>query len=89
MEAVIAWFIANSGVLTAILGALLTLASLITGLTSTPKDDEWVRKIASFLSFLQPSDAEGTVKPPLTSPGALIEARPASDDGAGPGFKQL
>ena len=52
----------------AIVAALLPLASLITGLTKTPKDDAVLAKILPFLSFLQPKDAPGTLKLPLTKP---------------------
>jgi hypothetical protein len=65
---VFTFFTENWQVLGAIVGALLTLASLITALTDTPKDDEWVRKIAGWLSFLQPRSSVGTVKAPLTAP---------------------
>lgn len=52
----------------AVLGALIPLASLIVGLTDTPKDDAVLAKILPFLSFLQPKDAAGTLKLPLTKP---------------------
>lgn len=56
------------GELLTALGALLSLASVITGLTPSPKDDEVVRKIIAFLSFLTPRDASGTFKPPFKPP---------------------
>jgi len=45
--------------------AALTLASAITKLTPSPKDDAVVMKIIAWLSFLQPKGA-GSVKLPLT-----------------------
>jgi hypothetical protein len=51
----------------AALSALLVAASLITKLTPTPKDDEIVRKLLAFLSFVQPRGVSG-VKAPLSPP---------------------
>jgi hypothetical protein len=62
-----AYLLENYDTLLAVLGALLTAASLVTKLTPTPKDDEVVRKILAFLSFLQPRGA-GLLKVPGTPP---------------------
>lgn len=69
------YLLANYDTILAALGALLTAASLITRLTPTPKDDEVVRKILSFLSFLQPKGAEGLLKVPGTAarPGVFVD----------------
>ena len=57
------WLTSNWQLLVSVLFALLTLASLITKFTKTPKDDEIVRKIISWLSFLQPSGLGGLKLP--------------------------
>lgn len=49
-----------------IIGAALGLASMITALTPTPKDDAVVHKILDFFSVLKPFTAKGTLKLPLT-----------------------
>lgn len=49
-------------------GILWSAASFIVGLTPTPKDDAFLAKIAPFVSFLQPKDAPGTLKRPLSKP---------------------
>lgn len=61
------WFTEHWDMLVGIIFSALTLASAITKLTPTPKDDEWVRRIISWLSFLQPKGA-GSLKLPLTKP---------------------
>lgn len=50
----------------AVVGALIPLATVITGLTPTPKDDAVLAKILPFLSVVTPKDAPGTFKLPLT-----------------------
>ncbi len=69
MANVVAWLVAHWQELAAALGALLTLASIVTAFTATPKDDAVVAKIVAWLSFLQPRTSEGTLKVPGTSPG--------------------
>lgn len=52
-----------------LLPALYTLLSVIVGITETPKDDAILKVVRDLLirfSFLQPSDAEGTMKVPGT-----------------------
>ena len=44
---------------------LVAAASIITGLTPSPKDDEILKKIVAALSFLKPKDADGTFKVPF------------------------
>lgn len=59
--------------LTTIVGILMAVASLVTGLTDTPKDDSVLAKVRSFLALvglLQPKDSPGTVKAPLTKPSS-------------------
>lgn len=67
MSDVIAFLVAHGADLLTILGLLVAVATAVTRLTPSPKDDEVVRKIAAFLSFLQPKDVGG-VKAPLTPP---------------------
>lgn len=65
MAAVLAFLTAHG---VAILTALVTVASLITGMTNTPKDDSVVATIRNFLSrfgLLTYADAPGSVKLPL------------------------
>lgn len=62
-----AWILLNYDTVLAAIGALLTAASLITKLTPTPKDDEFVLKLLAWFSFLQPRGA-GTLKAPGTTP---------------------
>lgn len=68
MASVVQWIVANWATLVGILTGLLSLASLVTALTPTPKDDEVVRKVMAFLSFLQPRTSPGVLKPPMTQP---------------------
>lgn len=68
---VITWIVAHWPELVGVLGALLSVASFVVALTPSPKDDEVVRKIMAFLSFLQPKNAPGTVKAPLSRPAEV------------------
>lgn len=86
MSQVVAWVVAHWAEIAGVIAALLTLASIVTALTPTPKDDEVVRKIASFLSFLQPRTSAGTLKPPFRSPAP--EVAPAAQPPAVP-FSRL
>lgn len=74
MADLVAFVLSNADTLLAVLGALLTLASLVTALTPSPKDDEVVRKLVAFFSFLQPHDSVGTVKAPLRAPAPRVDA---------------
>jgi hypothetical protein len=65
MEYDMSFILENYDTILAAVGALLTAASLVTKLTPTPKDDEVVRKVLAFLSFLQPKGA-GLLKVPGT-----------------------
>ena len=69
------FLLANYDTILGAIGALLTAASLITRLTPSPKDDEWVRKIISALSFLQPRGSDTTLKLPGTAakPGVFVD----------------
>lgn len=61
----IQWIAEHGSTLIEITGALVGVASLITGLTKTPKDDKVVAKIQSFLSklsVLTHKDEDGTFK---------------------------
>jgi len=67
---VISWITSNWGSIVAVVSGLVTVASVVTALTPTPKDDAalaWIRKILDFLSVLKPKTASGTLKVPLTS----------------------
>lgn len=64
------WFIEHLDEIGAALASLLALASVITGLTPTPKDDDVLRKIREVLhriGILRHSDEPGTIKPPGAS----------------------
>ena len=63
------WILENLATITAIATAAMTLASLIVGLTPTPKDDAVLKTVRQFLirlSILKPSDVQGIFKAPLT-----------------------
>lgn len=78
---VVTFVLSNWDLILAVLSALLTVASLVTKFTASPKDDEVVRKIIAFLSFLQPKDAPGTVKLPGTKPALTTPSEEAEDKG--------
>ena len=61
------WLMDHTSDIVNILLSVLALASLVTGLTSTPKDDKLVSKIRLWvkrLSVLTHKDAPGTFKLP-------------------------
>lgn len=63
------WILENLATITAIVTAAMTLASLIVGLTPTPKDDAALKTVRQFLvrlSILNPSDVRGLFKTPLS-----------------------
>jgi hypothetical protein len=63
------WILENLATITAIVTAAMTLASLIVGLTPTPKDDAALKTVRQFLirlSILNPSDVRGLFKAPLS-----------------------
>lgn len=69
--AIIQWIISNYEVILTALGGLVSVASIITGLTSTKSDDKVVGVIKKFLghvSVLTHADAAGTLKAPFASP---------------------
>jgi len=66
---IVTWILAHLPEIAAIVGALLSIASVVTALTKTTKDDAvvaWLRKALEFVSVLAPKDAPGTLKAPLT-----------------------
>lgn len=73
------WITENWQSMLGILMGALTLASAITKLTPTPKDDEVVRKIIAWLSFLQPRGA-GSIKLPGTAPAETRFQNLRNDD---------
>lgn len=61
------WIMENWGTLVSIVGGLIAVASMIVGLTPTPKDDAVLKTVRDFLiriSILKPSDSPGTFKAP-------------------------
>lgn len=71
MNDVYVWVLAHSAELATGLGLVMGLASLITGLTPTPKDDAVVAKVRDFLhrvGVLRYSDEPGSVKLPGQGP---------------------
>lgn len=58
------WLIENWDVLVGLVGGVLALATGITKLTPSPKDDEVVKKIVGFFSMLEHVDVGG-LKAPL------------------------
>ena len=72
MSAAIAWLVANWGLIIEALAALVAAASVITGLTETPKDDNvvsWIRKALGWVSAVTHKDAPGTYSAPFAQPG--------------------
>lgn len=82
MANVVAWVVAHWSQIAAAISAALVLASVITAFTPTPKDDEVVRKIASWLSFLQPRTSAGTLKFPGTAAAPEVPSAPSAPFGA-------
>lgn len=85
--AAVSWIAANLGSIGAIVGGLLSVASLITALTPGKKDDNVVKSIAGFLSFLTHKNTTGTLKVPGTKAPVpedepLVTSR-TEDDGKG------
>jgi len=69
MTEIIAWLVAHWAEIAAVAGGLLALASVVTGLTKTTKDDAvvaWIRKAFEFISIVAPKDAPGSLKAPGT-----------------------
>lgn len=64
---VVSWLGENWPVLVEVVGGLLGVATLVTGLTKTPKDDAVVAKLQGWLgrlSVVTHKDAPGTLKVP-------------------------
>ena len=57
------WIVANWDVLVGLVGGVLALATGITKLTPSPKDDEVVKKIVGFFSILEHADVGGAKLP--------------------------
>lgn len=69
MTEAIRWAIENWATCLVIVGGLLSVASTITALTETPKDDAVVSRIKAIfdrISVLTHKDGAGTLKVPLT-----------------------
>lgn len=64
------WIASNWGSVAGIIMGLLTVASMVTRLTPSEKDDKVVAKIMAFLSFLQPKGRGSVFKPPMSRPEA-------------------
>ena len=73
------WVSEHWGSIVSILMGVLSVASGITKLTPSPKDDAVIAKLIAWLSFLQPRGA-GLLKIPLTTPREAT----SSDSGDGP-----
>ncbi len=72
------WLVENWEELGLIVSGVLSVASVVTKLTPTPKDDELLRQLLAWLSFLQPRGA-GILKMPMTP-----SASPGCGDCSGP-----
>lgn len=82
------WLTEHWEMISSVLGVLVTIASIITGLTDTPLDNtvvDVIKKILAQISFAQPRNAEGSIKLPGTSPGKLLGTA-AKDEGENGGF---
>lgn len=69
------WIVDNLALIGQIAAAVLALASVITALTPTPKDDSvvaWIQALLGRLGVLTHRDAPGTLKAPLRSAAAPI-----------------
>ncbi len=70
VTSILGWLVAHVGDLLEIAGAVVGVASLVTGLTASPKDDSivaTVRGVLDRLSILVHHDAVGTLKVPGTA----------------------
>lgn len=67
MNATVQFLVEHTDEMIYIVGGLLSVASVITGLTPTPDDDAVVHKLIDWFSFLKPKTADGTLKLPFTS----------------------
>lgn len=63
------WLMEHYQELLGVAFAALTVASAVTKLTPTPKDDEVVKKLLGWLSFLNPKGVAG-LKLPMSAPKA-------------------
>jgi hypothetical protein len=59
------WILANWEHISLLVIGILNVASLYTGLTPDPKDDEYVKKLIAWFSFVKPVNAPGSVKLPF------------------------
>ena len=69
---VVSWLGSNWPVLVEITGGLLAVASVVTGLTNTPKDDAFVAKLQGWLgrlSVVTHKDAPNSLKAPGSKAG--------------------
>lgn len=68
MTTLFAWFVSNWATIAQIAGGLLGVGSLVTGLTPSPKDDEFIGKarkiVGKVVSLTTFADAPGTFKLP-------------------------
>jgi len=84
----IAWITANWVLITTILGIVMAVASAVTALTKTPKDDkvvDFLRSLFGRLGVLKHSDAPGTVKlPGASASGPLLAERADNDEPPAP-----
>lgn len=64
MEMLMQWFVDHLEDIYTAVGLALAAATLVTGWTPTPRDDEVVRKVIGTLSVVMPKDAPGTFKWP-------------------------
>ena len=59
------WILENWTHVLEAVGLLMAAATIITGLTPSPKDDQWLKKVANFLSIVTPKDKPSTFKVPF------------------------
>lgn len=76
------WLTENWELISQIAGVVITIATIITGLTDTPIDNtivDVIRRIFAQLSFAEPRDAEGSLKLPGTSPSNTLPVKTTDD----------
>ena len=74
------WTLANLDAIGAAFASLYAVVTIVVGLTPTPKDDDFLRRLSERLSFLAPRG----VAPKIKLPGAAPKREPEPGEIADP-----